>query len=65
LHNEELQDFLYWTIFSSNQTKEDEKVGTHCTYGIEEERLTEFWWGNLKGGDNLEDLGVEGRIELK
>jgi hypothetical protein len=22
----------------------------------------EFWWGNIKESDHLEDLGVEGRI---
>jgi len=24
-----------------------------------------FWWGNLKGRDHLEDLGVDGRIILR
>jgi hypothetical protein len=24
-----------------------------------------FWWGNLRGRDHLEDLGVDGRIMLK
>jgi hypothetical protein len=26
---------------------------------------TEFWWGNLRVRDSLEDLGVDGRIMLK
>jgi hypothetical protein len=26
---------------------------------------TGFWWGNLRDGDHLEDLGVYGRIILK
>jgi hypothetical protein len=24
-----------------------------------------FWWANLKGGDHLEGLGVDGRIMLE
>jgi hypothetical protein len=28
--------------------------------GVEE--YTGFWWKNVKEGDNLEDLGVDGRI---
>jgi hypothetical protein len=27
--------------------------------------LTEFWWGDLREGDHLEDPGVDGRIILK
>ena len=26
---------------------------------------TEFWWGNLKERDHLEDISVDGRVILK
>jgi hypothetical protein len=26
---------------------------------------TEFWWGNLRESDHLEDTGIDGRIILK
>jgi hypothetical protein len=29
------------------------------------EMCTEFWWGNLKERDHLEELGVEGKIILR
>jgi len=27
--------------------------------------LTGFWWGSLREGDHLEDLGADGKIILK
>jgi len=29
------------------------------------EMHTEFWWGNLRERDRLEDLGIDGRIIFK
>jgi hypothetical protein len=40
-------------------------MGAACgTYGGEE-KCIEFWWGNLKDGDHLEDLGLDSKILLK
>ena len=36
--------------------------GTYCARG---EVHVRFWWGNLKEGDHLEQLRVDGRIKLK
>jgi hypothetical protein len=30
-----------------------------------EEGRTEFWWGNLRETDHLEDLGLDGNIMVK
>jgi hypothetical protein len=32
---------------------------------VEGEMCAEFWWGNLRERDHLEDLGVEGKMLLK
>jgi hypothetical protein len=29
------------------------------------ETCTKFWWERGKGGDHVEDLGIDGRIILK
>jgi hypothetical protein len=29
------------------------------------EVYTEFWWGNLRERDDLEDLGIDGKIILR
>ena len=34
--------------------------GAYSAYGGKE-----FWWGNLRGKDHLEDRGVDGRIILR
>jgi len=32
---------------------------------MREEVLTGFWWGNLRGRDNLEDTGINGSLTLR
>jgi hypothetical protein len=39
-------------------------VGMWHVYGTEELHA-EFWWGSVRAGDNLEDLGEDGRIIFK
>jgi hypothetical protein len=39
--------------------------GTYGTYGEEEKCIQGFRRGNLREGDHLEDLGVDGRVILK
>jgi hypothetical protein len=37
----------------------------HVTYEGEEDVHIGFWWGNVRGKEHLEGLGVYGRIILK
>jgi hypothetical protein len=38
-------------------------IGHVECYGREVHEV--FWWGNLKERDNLDDLGIDGRIIIK
>jgi hypothetical protein len=62
LHREER-----YSLYSPNITRviksERRWTGNVARMGTEEVP-TEFWWGNLKEGGHLEDLGVDGRIIL-
>jgi len=44
--------------------EKNEMGGACSTYG-EGEVCTGFWWGNLRERDQLEDLGLDGRIILR
>jgi len=50
--------------YSCDKMKKNEK-GEHVARTGGGELHTEFWWGNLRERNHLEDLGVEGRIMLK
>jgi hypothetical protein len=51
-------------VHVNREIKKDEMGGASGTYGRVEVR-TEFWWGNLKEREKLEDAGVIGRIIVK
>jgi hypothetical protein len=40
-------------------------MGEECGIWGRNEMHTGFWWVNLKKGDNLQDLSVDGSIVLK
>jgi hypothetical protein len=44
----------------------EDKTSGSCssTHGRDEKRIQNFWLENLKGRDNSEDLGVDGKIIL-
>ena len=47
------------------QIKKNEMGGICGIYGGTGEVDTGFWWGHLREGDSLENLGVDGRIILE
>jgi hypothetical protein len=47
--------------YSGDQIRKNEMDGACSTYRGGEV-LSVFWWGNLRERDQLEDLGVDGRI---
>jgi hypothetical protein len=50
-------------IFKKKQNNK-EMGRTYGTHG-RKENCIQYWWGNLRGRDHLEDLCVDGRIILK
>jgi hypothetical protein len=40
-------------------------MGGACSTNVKEEMNTKFWWENLMERDNLEAIGVDGRIILQ
>ena len=65
LHNEEL-----YALYSSpnitwvNKSRRMRWAG-HVEHMGRGEMQTGFWWGHLREGEHLKDLGVDGRIILK
>jgi hypothetical protein len=65
LADEELYD-LYSSPKITRVIKQEERDGW-ITWNVREsgEVHTSFWWGDIRERDNLEALGVEGRVILK
>ena len=65
LHNEELND-LYCSPNVIRVIKPRiMRWAGHVACMGERRSDTEFWWGNLRERDHLEDTGVDGRIILR
>jgi len=63
IHNKKLYD-LYCSpnIVQAIESRRMRWAGNVARMG---ERREEFWWGNLRKRDHLEDPGVNGRIILR
>jgi hypothetical protein len=65
LHNEELHALYFspnipWVIKSRRM-----RWAGHVEHMGRGEMQTRFWWGHLREGEHLKDIGVDGRIILK
>jgi len=55
-----------YLFYSPNIVRLIKSIRMKCsTYGGRGETYTEFWWGNVRERDHLEDTGVDGRIILR
>jgi hypothetical protein len=55
---------VYSNYFPSNTIRvivSKNETGVECGMEVH----TGFWWGNMRAGDHLEDIGVDGSIILK
>ena len=67
LHNDKLHDwYTAKLLFGSKNTTGMRLSGyVTCVGDGRGEVCTEFWWGNLRGRDLLEDIDLDRRIILK
>ena len=65
LHNEELNDLCSSPNFIRVIKSRKMRWAGHAARMREKEVHTEFWWGNLKGRDHLEDAGLDGWMILR
>jgi hypothetical protein len=64
LHSEELHDLYLLTKYHSSGKIKNETGGPAARLG-KGEGHTGFWWGNLRKGNHLKELGIDGRIISK
>jgi hypothetical protein len=53
---------LLTKYYSGDEIEKNEMSGACGTYGERGEVYTEFWWGNLREKEHLDDPGIDGRI---
>jgi hypothetical protein len=64
LHDKTPHDLPLTNHYSGDQI--ENKMGGVCsTYGVEEKSIEGFGAGNLREGDYLEDLGIDGRMHIQ